>query len=176
MKKLILTIILLFSIGVSAQISDSMPLGNGKWTMGGYAGINGSFGTYSSFGVSISPRVGYKISENFELGGMASYSWQNSSLYSTSLFGIGPFANYYFSRNFYVGAQFQEYIVTQKLKETGKRTGRDEPALYIGGGYMTKVGNNAYMQIGGMYNVLWKKSNSIFSSGFTPQIGVVFGL
>jgi hypothetical protein len=41
---------------------------------------------------------------------------------------------------------------------------------------MTKVGNNIYMQIGAMYNVLWKQNSSIFSSGFTPQVGVVFGL
>ena len=39
---------------------------------------------------------------------------------------------------------------------------------------MTRVGNNAYMQLGAMYNVLWKENNSIFSSGFV-QIGVVFG-
>jgi hypothetical protein len=41
---------------------------------------------------------------------------------------------------------------------------------------MTRVGNNAYMQLGAMYNVLWKENNSIFSSGFVPQVGVVFGL
>jgi hypothetical protein len=38
------------------------------------------------------------------------------------------------------------------------------------------MGNNSYLQIGGMYNVLWKQNNSIFSSGFVPNIGVVFGL
>jgi hypothetical protein len=38
------------------------------------------------------------------------------------------------------------------------------------------MGNNSYLQIGGMYNVLWKQNSSIFSSGFVPNIGVVFGL
>jgi hypothetical protein len=176
MKKLILTLIFLSSTFAFAQISESSSLNSGKWTFGGSASINGTFGTYSTFGVSVAPRVGYKISENLEFGGIASFSLLDSDLHSTTLFGIGPYANYYFAKNFYATAQFQEYIITQKLKGTKDRTGRDEAALYIGGGYMTKVGNNIYMQIGAMYNVLWKENSSIFSSGFTPQVGVVFGL
>lgn len=174
MKKIILSLVLFFSMNLSAQVNGASSFG--KWTFGGNAGIYGSFGTNSSFGFSISPRAGYKLSENLELGGIAGFSYQNSEFYSTTLFGIGPFLNYYFARNFYAGAQFQEYIVTQKLKETNVRSGSDEAALYIGGGYMTRVGNNAYMQFGAMYNVLWKENSSIFGSGFVPQIGVVFGL
>ena len=176
MKKLILSLLFLSSTLIFAQMSESSSFNSGKWTFGGSAGINGTFGTYSTFGVSIAPRVGYKISENLEFGGISSFSLLNSDFYTTTLFGIGPFANYYFARNFYATAQFQEYIVTQKLKSTGDRSGKDEAALYLGGGYMTKIGNNIYMQIGAMYNVLWKENNSIFSSGFTPQVGVVFGL
>ena len=176
MKKLILSLLFLSSTFTFAQISESSSLNSGKWTFGGSASINGTFGTYSTFGFSVAPRVGYKISENVEAGILAGFNFLNTDYYSSTLFGIGPFANYYFGRNFYLSGQFQEYIINQKDKTTGQRHGFDEAALYFGGGYMTRVGNNAYMQLGAMYNVLWKENNSIFSSGFVPQVGVVFGL
>lgn len=176
MKKIILSLLFTTSIALSAQIGGSTQIGNSKWTFGGNAGISGGFGSNSGFGISVAPRVGYKISENVEAGISSGFNFLNTDYYSSTLFGIGPFANYYFGRNFYLNGQFQEYIINQKDKTTGQRHGFDEAALYLGGGYMTRVGNNAYMQLGAMYNVLWKENNSIFSSGFAPQIGVVFGL
>lgn len=176
MKKILFTILILsFSISF-AQVSDSLQIRDSKWTFGGNAGISGSFGTNSGFGFSISPRVGYKLTDNLELGVLSGFSYQNTKYFSSNLFGIGPFANYYFARNFFLSGQFQEYIINQKDKTIGERSGFDEAALYLGGGYMTRVGNNAYMQLGILYNVLWKENNSIFSSGFAPQVGVVFGL
>jgi len=107
---------------------------------------------------------------------MGSLNWQNSSYSYSTLFGIGPFVNYYLGRNFYLGSQFQEYFINQKVKSSEEKYSSNEAALYIGGGYMQRMGNNSYLQIGGMYNVLWEQNSSIFSSGFVPNIGVVFGL
>ncbi len=176
MRKIILSLLIASSIGLSAQIGGSTQIGNSKWTFGGSAGVSGGFGSNSGFGLSISPRVGYKVTENLEAGVLAGFNFLNTDYYSSTLFGIGPFVNYYFGRSFYLSGQFQEFIINQKDKTTGQRYGFDEAALYLGGGYMTRVGNRAYMQLGVMYNVLWKENNSIFSSGFVPQVGVVFGL
>lgn len=176
MKKIILSFILLISITISAQIGASTQIGNSKWTFGGYAGITGGFGGNSGYAIHVTPRVGYKVTENFETGLSGSFNWQNSSYSSSTLFGIGPFANYYFGRNFFLSSQFQEYFISQKIKSSNLKSNYDEAALYIGGGYLQRLGNNAYMQIGGMYNVLWKENNSVFSSGFVPNIGIVFGL
>ena len=171
MKKIILPFILLASIGLSAQIGISKKVaGNSKWTFGGNAGITGGFGSNSGSTINVTPRVGYKVTENLEAGLLGSFNWQSSSYSSSTLFWIGPFANYYFGRNFFISSQFQEYIINQKIKSTGDKVGYDEAALYIGGGYLQRLGNNAYMQIGGMYHVLWKENNSIFSSGFVPNI------
>lgn len=176
MKKIILSILITTSIALSAQIGGSTQIGNSKWTFGGYAGVTGGFGSNSGYAIHVNPRVGYKVTENFEAGLSGGFTWQNSSYSSSTLFGIGPFANYYFGRNFFLSSQFQEYIINEKIKSTGNKVGYDEAALYIGGGYLQRLGNGAYMQIGGMYNVLWKENNSIFSSGFVPNIGIVFGL
>lgn len=176
MKKLLFSIFFLAFCYFSAQISGSTQIGKSKWTVGGYAGLNGGLGSNGGFGINISPRVGYKISENVEAGMSGSFNWQNSSYSSSTLFGIGPFANYYFGRSVYISGLFQEYIINQKIKATNSKVGFDEAALYLGGGYMQKIGGNAYMQIGAMYNVLWKENSSIFGSGFVPNVGVVFGL
>lgn len=163
-------------ISFSAFSQVETPTQNSKWTFGGYAGLTGGFGSNSGISVHIAPRVGYKISENLETGLMGSLNWQNSSYSYSTLFGIGPFVNYYLGRNFYLGSQFQEYFINQKVKSSEEKYSSNESALYIGGGYMQRMGNNSYLQIGGMYNVLWKQNSSIFSSGFVPNIGVVFGL
>ena len=52
----------------------------------------------------------------------------------------------------------------------------EENALYLGGGYMQRIRNNSFMQLGLMYNVLWKQNSSVFSSGLVPTIGFVVGL
>jgi hypothetical protein len=41
---------------------------------------------------------------------------------------------------------------------------------------MQRIGNNSFMQLGLMYNVLWKERSSVFSSGLVPNIGFVVGL
>lgn len=164
---LLLSFFLIFGFGQSE---------NNKWTFGGNAGIIGGFGNGSSFGVYLTPKAGYKISESLEMGLTAGFNLQNSSYASYTIFGIGPYANYYFGRKFFLGAQFQEYIITQKIKALDRRFGSQEAALFIGGGYIQQIGPRAFMQIGGMYNVLWKESSSVFSTGFAPQVGIVFGL
>ena len=170
MKKLTFTFFLFIFSFSFAQTSTN------KWTFGGSLGLNGGFGSNSTFGVHISPRVGYKVSEDLEVGMTAGVDWQNSSYSSSTLFGIGPFANYYIGRKFYLSGLFQEYVINQKIKSTDTRVGYDEAALYFGGGYVQQINAHTYLQIGAMYNVLWKENNSIFSSGFMPNVGIVFGL
>lgn len=128
MKKLILSLLFLSSTFTFAQISESSSLNSGKWTFGGSASINGTFGTYSTFGVSVAPRVGYKISENLEFGGIASFSLLDSDLYSTTLFGIGPYANYYFAKIFMQLHNFKNILLLKNLKE--QKIGQEEMKLH----------------------------------------------
>lgn len=182
MKKILLSLTLVLSIAISAQIGTSIPSsrigGNeSKWTFGGYAGVGGAFGSGGGgTTVYITPRVGYKVSDNFELGLSGNFSWGNSKYYSSTMFGIGPFANYYFGRRFYLSGLFQEYFVNQKDKVYDLKYDFDEAALYLGGGYMQRIGNRAYMQIGLMYNVLYNSDDSVFGGGFVPNVGIVYGL
>jgi hypothetical protein len=175
MKKFITPLFLIFSGIMFSQVSvGTSPENNNRWTFGG--GIGVGFGSQSYFALSASPRVGYRITNDLEAGVVGSVLWQTSDYYRSTMFGIGPFANYYFARSFYVGANFQHYFINSTDKYFDYSVSRNEDALYLGGGYMQRIGNSSYMQLGLMYNVLWKENSSIFSSGLVPSIGFVVGL
>ncbi|MCW3160669.1 hypothetical protein [Chryseobacterium oryctis] len=175
MKKGIISLVLLISgLAFSQILVGTTQQDNNRWTFGG--GIGLGFGSQSSFYLQASPRVGYRLTNDLEAGVVGSVSWQTSNYYRSTMFGIGPFANYYIARSFYVGANLQHYFINYKDKYYDYKVNEEETALYLGGGYMQRIGNNSYMQIGVMYNVLWKENSSVFSSGLIPNIGFVMGL
>lgn len=175
MKKLIMGLFLMVSRFMFSQIAvGASPENSNRWTFGG--GIGVGFGSNSAFYLQASPRVGYRLTDDLEAGVIGSVSWQTSDFYRSTMFGVGPFVNYYFARSFYVGANFQHYFINYKDKYYDYTMNEEESALYLGGGYMQRIGNNSFMQLGLMYNVLWKENSSIFSSGLIPNIGFVFGL
>lgn len=174
MKKNFTLSLLFLGILSFSQIAMSPGAPANRWTFGGGLGLG--FGSNSSFNLQVSPRVGYKIIDQLEGGMIGNVSWQTSDFYKSTMFGVGPFANYYFARSFFVGANLQQYFINSTEKYTYYKYSTDETALYLGGGYMQSMGNNAFMQLGIMYNVLWKENNSIFSTGFVPTVGFVVGL
>lgn len=179
MKKLLLLSIISIGFSGNAQIGTSKTLGSAdsNWTFGGSAGLGGSFGSNNGgTSIYVSPRIGYKLTESLEAGIVSDLTWTNAKYFSSNTIGVGPFMNYYIAKNFYLSGMFQEYFFNQKNKVTNEKYSGDEAALYFGGGYLQRIGDRAYMQIGGMYNVLYKEGESVFGSGFVPSIGVVFGL
>lgn len=174
MKKLNMLLLVLVSSFSFAQIAMGSGSANGKWTYGG--GLGFGFGNNSYFSIGVSPRVGYKLMDNLEVGAQGSLNFQSSDSYKSTMIGVGPFANYYIANNFYVGGLMQHYFINFKDKFYDYKANTDETALYLGGGYLQRIGNNSAMQIGIMYNVLWKENNSIFSSGLAPSIGFVVGI
>lgn len=174
MKKYFSLLSLLFGLFAFAQVRALQEPPQNRWTFGG--GLGFGFGSNSYFDVQISPRVGYRLTEDLEAGIMGNFTLQSSKFYKSTMVGVGPFANYYFARSFYLGSSFQQYFINYKDKYTGYKNDTEESALYLGGGYMQKISTGSYFQIGLMYNVLYKENNSIFSSGLVPNVGFVIGL
>ncbi|KIC61780.1 hypothetical protein [Chryseobacterium taiwanense] len=175
MKKFIIPLFLMISGTIFSQVSvGTSSQNNNRWTFGG--GIGFGFGSNNYFNLSAAPRVGYRLTNDLEGGVLGSISWQKSNAYSSTMLGVGPFLNYYIARTFYLSANYQHYFINYKDKIYDFKANEDEEALYLGGGYMQRIGNNSFMQIGLMYNVLWKENSSIFSSGLVPNIGFVIGL
>lgn len=142
MKKIFTLSLLLFGILSFSQIAMSPETPANRWTFGGGLGIG--FGSDSYFNLQVSPRVGYKITDQLEGGIIGNVSWQTSDFYKSTMFGIGPFMNYYFARSFFVGANLQQYFINSEEKFTDYKSDTDEAALYLGGGYMQPMGNNSF--------------------------------
>lgn len=164
MKKIFTLSLIVCNVFCFSQIAMSSGTQTNRWTFGGGLGIG--FGSNSYFNFQVSPRVGYKITDQLEGGIIGNVSWQSSDYYKSTMF----------ARSFFVGANLQQYFINSKEKFSGYKYNTDETALYLGGGYMQNIGNNAFIQFGIMYNVLWQDRDSIFSTGFVPSVGVVVGL
>lgn len=175
MKKLFISS-LIFISGLSfSQIAVGTPTAEpNRWTFGGGLGVG--FGSNSYFNLQVAPRVGYRLTNDLEAGLIGSVSWQSSDFYKSTMFGVGPFVNYYFARSFFVSGNLQHYFVNYEDKLYDFKSDQQETALYLGGGYMLQIGDRSFMQIGLMYNVLYKENTSIFSGGLIPSIGFVVGL
>ncbi|MBW8358790.1 MAG: hypothetical protein K0M63_03185 [Weeksellaceae bacterium] len=179
MKKILFLSVVISGTLAFSQVGTRLPsaqIGDSKWTFGGYAGLGGAFGSGGGTTLYITPRVGYKVTDNFETGIAGNFSWNNSKYYSSTMVGAGPFANYYFGRSFYASGLFQHYLISGTDKVYDQKYNSNENALYLGGGYMQKLGERTYMQIGAMYNVLYDSNNSVFGGGFVPNVGIVYGL
>lgn len=174
MKKIFTFSLIVISVLGFSQIAMGSGTQSHRWTFGGGLGVG--FGSNSYFNLQVSPRVGYKITDQLEGGLIGNVSWQKDDYYNSTMFGVGPFVNYYFARLFFLSANLQQYFINSKAKYTDQKFNTDETALYLGGGYMQSIGNNAFVQFGLMYNVLWKENESVFSTGFIPSVGFVVGL
>lgn len=175
MKKLFISSFILISGVVFSQVAIGTPTAEtNKWTFGGGLGVG--FGSNSYFNLQVAPRVGYRLTNDLEAGLIGSVSWQTSDFYKSTMFGFGPFVNYYFARSFFVSGNLQHFFINYEDKYYDFKDNQQETALYLGGGYMQQIGNNSFMQIGLMYNVLYKENSSVFSGGLIPSVGFVVGL
>lgn len=172
-------LLLLISIEHMGQTSNELgsePQKESRWRVGGSLGLGGSFGSGGSQMVlGVSPRLGYRIGENLELGGKVSGTWQNSKYYTSSLYSFGPYLYYDLIENLYLNSSFMMNFLNQKDKLSQSKYTDNEPALWLGLGYALPMGNTMYMHFGAQYNLLYKKNESMFSSGFQPSIGFSFG-
>ena len=134
-KTVISAAFVLLALSMNAQVATSAKIGgdNSRWTFGGGASLGfsgGSGGTGTTIGVS--PRVGYMITKDLDAGLSTGFTWGSNSYYSSTMFNVGPYLNYYISRNFYLSGMFQQYFINQKDKYNDQKYSTDESALYFG--------------------------------------------
>lgn len=139
MKKLFISLLILISGLSFSQITVETPTAEtNKWTFGGGLGVG--FGSNSYFNLQVSPRVGYRLTKDLETGLMGSVSWQTSDFYKSTMFGLGPFVNYYFARSFYVSGNLQHFFINYEDKLYDFKSNQQETALYLGADICSKSG------------------------------------
>lgn len=142
-----------------------------RWRVGGNVGLDIGSGDY--LGLSISPRVGYQITSNFEAGVGVGYQYLKRKVYNQHLVNFGPYLMYYPFPQFFARAEYDHYTGTIKNKNNGNSRHVDDDALWLGAGYHTP--GRVSFHFGVMYNVL-QSDSSLFRDGWRPFAGVSMGI
>lgn len=133
-----------------------------------YSGIGLGYSSYyglSNFNFSISPAIGYRVSDRFSIGPGISYAYNyygqdngygGTTSLNTSSFGIKGFAQFMVIDQFFVHA---EYEVTRAellgFDQSGYYTGkvtRSVQTPLLGAGYRSQISNRAAADIVLLYN------------------------
>src|SRR5690606_11083606 len=167
MKKIILLIALICSVNSFSQETS-------KWRVGG--GIGLGFGSGNRFSLAVSPSLGYENTPMLEAGATAGYQYAKNGSLKQNVFSFGPYVNFYPVKFLFLRTHFEHHFGSEKYINSmgeSKKYNFDESALWLGGGYRSSGRVQFYGGL--MYNVLYKEGESIFSSGFSPILGVSFG-
>jgi hypothetical protein len=150
-----------------------------------------SSGGVNQFNASISPAIGFRISNKFAVGPGISYAYSSYSLdnqarnagyalnakgdksISSSSVGLKAFAQYIVYREFFLHAEYE--VTNAQLIDFDSNTGyykynRTVTTPLAGVGYRSSLGENAAIDIVGLYNF-----NSTFGSLY-PGLVVRFSL
>lgn len=168
MRKTVFIVFLLCSGIAFSQINLPATTPQNSWRVGGNIGL--SFGGNDYFGFAISPFLGYEITPNFEGGITAGYRYSKWRHSKRNMFNVGPYINFYPVNSLFLRAHYEYYTGSQKYDHIPQTHNFDENALWIGGGY--RSGGKVKVYVGLMYNVLYKKDESIFANGLRPILGV----
>ncbi len=162
---------------ILADAQYRAPSAGGSWEDKIYFGGGGGFSGGTDFiSVSVSPLVGYKVTEQFSTGMQITYQYTKFGNFSASNYGGGPFALYAFSDKIFAYSQY-EYLNVQPLVVGGGQADRlDFTSFFVGLGYNEPLGGNFSFQITALYNLLYGDgSNSPYQSPLQFRFGLVTG-
>lgn len=182
MKKLLPSLLLvLFCSTLFAQDTDNdshkkskNPFARRLFT-GGNFGLQ--FGTVTL--IDVSPILGYRVSDRFSagLGGVYTYVRVNTGTqsYSSSVFGPQAYAHFLVTEQFFAEANGR-LLSVDVYRQVGHDYQREwVPLLYIGAGYRSEIGSNAWLNMAFMYDII-SDPRSPYSSRLLPRVGVVAGI
>ncbi|RLD81211.1 MAG: hypothetical protein DRJ15_05060 [Bacteroidetes bacterium] len=145
-----------------------------------YIGGGLGFGISSySTSLIVSPVVGYRLSPSFDVGSRFTYTYyryNDSPLkYSTNNFGLAGFVRYYlfFFNDLFLHAEYEalNYEYAESIAPNGEiiKVRNWVSGLFVGGGYRQWIGQNAFVGISVLWNILddinTPYSNPIFRIG-----------
>lgn len=139
----------------------------------GNLGLN--FGNGTAF-VQISPLIGYWITNRLATGIGPSFEYYKYGSSSGTNYGGRFFGRYYPFRSLFAHAEYE--ILSYKNSSMTERAWGSR--LPIGAGYSQSVGGGTYLNAMALYDVLYKKNNSLpfndyVSGGWIFRVGVTVG-
>jgi hypothetical protein len=134
-----------------------------------YSGIGLGYSSYyglSNFNFSISPAIGYRVSDRFSIGPGISYAYNyygasngngTSTSFNTSSFGVKGFAQFMVINQFFLHAEYEVthaelLAVDNNGYLTGGKVTRSIQTPLLGVGYRSQISNRAAADIVLLYN------------------------
>jgi len=118
-----------------------------------------------------SPLIGYKITNRLSIGTRITYEYirvKYANLnYQNHVVGASLFTRFFVYKDLFAHVEYE--ILNGDWNDTGRRT--NIPALFVGGGYLFRFGNNAGFGLSILFNVLPSSylpyTNPVINGGFT---------
>jgi hypothetical protein len=149
-------------------------------------GLGMGFGSDQDF-ISVSPMIGYRITERMLAGTSITYRYTKYKFFSPAIkltdYGLSPFVRYTVFNNIFVQAEY-EYLnfefparhpVTQEIVTTRK----DFTGFFAGGGFMQPLGDRAFFFVMALYNFSYTDPKpgeySPYYSPFVLRAGINIG-
>ncbi len=184
-----LVLLLAFGIGFSSvgQFGQKSSEKKDEFKMQKRIYIGGGLGFgISSYSTSlmVAPMIAYRLSPSFDIGAQFNYTYYRYNdepiKYSTNNFGMAGFLRYYlfFFRDLFLHAEYEalNYEYPDYIAANGEivKVRSWVSGLFLGGGYRQWIGQNAFIGI----TILWNIIDSIDSPYNNPifRIGVGVGI
>lgn len=179
MKKL--TLVLLLSLAATMafaqwgeeEMSDKPSIRERIFTGGGFGA---SFSSYYSY-VSVSPLIGYKITNRLAGGVQVTYRYTNYKNYrpaiNTNDFGVSPFVRFSVYGPLFLHAEYEylNYEFPVSSKETVRMSFN---SVMAGGGLFQPIGRRAGFYLLALYNFSYQ-ANSPYDSPLVLRAGITAG-
>lgn len=177
MKRLSL-ILFLASLSVTAlaqrDVMDNAKLSE-RLYFGGGLGLNGGTDSYGNryFYVGLYPIVGYMVNTQFSVGMGINYQYYSYPDWDQEIhqYGFSPFMRYNFGQLFlyaeYALLNTPVYNINSGVRKTYDR-------LLLGAGFSQPLGGRGALNVMGLYDVLWNRSEYAFASPWVFRVFVSF--
>lgn len=139
------------------------------WVLGGDFGFTSAG---DSRFLTLSPELGYRYENGFEVGFGTGFTMIKSGDIRNNLWNFGPYINYQIAESFFIRGRYQ-YLSGETTAPSLPSLRIHESSLWLGGGYQS-INNGVIYRAGVLYNALYKENSSVYSSPFLPYVS--FGL
>jgi hypothetical protein len=184
MKFVLVIGLLFFSTAVFAQWGDETlsdkPSPQDRIFVGGGLGV--SFTSYTDF-VSVSPIIGYRVSQRFAPGISLMYRYTSYKTFNPKLttddYGVGVFARFMVYGPLFLHAEFEHLNYEFPASTPGETLRMDFNSLLAGGGFFQPVGRHAGFFAVALYNFSYQNSYNYtyypYSSPLILRVGITAG-
>lgn len=176
--KLFFIATILFTVSANSQITK------GNWMVGGSGSFinykstypdNNTKSTQAGYALDLAPNVGYFVVDNFSIGSIVGFSFNNpsGSANNSLSFGLAPFVRYYFRKSDKIINPFLQASYSfnrSKIIEEGVYNTSSE--YRIKGGSAFFLNSSVALEITIEFNSAIKNRNNFQYDNFTTGIGL----